>query len=61
LPPTESSATRENAVEILLQLRDGQCRAIVQATGTEVLVPGDAVLLVTTGSKTRVTKAPVRP
>jgi len=33
----------------------------VRATGTEVLVPGDAVLLVTTGSKTRVTKAPVRP
>jgi len=57
----ERSATRENAVEILLQLRDGQRRAIVQATGTEVLVPGDAVLLVNTGSKTRVTKAPVRP
>ncbi len=56
----ERSATRENAVEILLQLRNGQRRAIVQAVGTEVLVPGDAVVLVTTGSKTRVTKAPVR-
>lgn len=56
----ERSATRENAVEILLQLRNGQRRAIVQAAGNEVLAPGDAVVLVTTGSKTRVTKAPVR-
>jgi outer membrane lipoprotein SlyB len=30
----------------------------VQAKGAEVLVPGDAVILVTTGGKVRVTKAP---
>lgn len=54
----ERSATREDAVEILLQLRNGDRRAIVQARGNENLQPGDAVILVTTGSKARVTKAP---
>jgi outer membrane lipoprotein SlyB len=54
----ERGATREDAVEILLQLRNGERRAIVQAKGSETLNPGDAVILVTTGGKTRVTKAP---
>jgi outer membrane lipoprotein SlyB len=54
----ERSTTREEAVEILLQLRNGERRAIVQARGNEVLQPGDAVILVTTGGKSRVTKAP---
>jgi len=54
----ERGATREDAVEILLQLRNGERRAIVQAKGTETLNPGDAVILVTTGGKTRVTRAP---
>jgi outer membrane lipoprotein SlyB len=54
----ERSTTREDAVEILLQLRNGERRAIVQARGNETLQPGDAVILVTTGGKSRVTKAP---
>lgn len=54
----ERGATREDAVEILLQLRNGERRAIVQAKGSETLNAGDAVILVTTGGKTRVTKAP---
>ena len=54
----ERGATSEDAVEILLQLRNGERRAIVQAKGSETLNPGDAVILVTTGGKTRVTKAP---
>jgi len=54
----ERMATREDAVEILLALKGGERRAIVQAKGSEVLVPGDAVILVTTGGKVRVTKAP---
>jgi len=54
----ERAATSEDAVEILLQMRSGERRAIVQAKGSEVLNPGDAVILVTTGGKTRVTKAP---
>lgn len=45
----ERSATREDAVEILLQLRNGERRAIVQARGSEIL---------TTAGKARVTRAP---
>lgn len=54
----ERDATRENAYEIILQLRNGERRAIVQAKGTEQLNPGDAVILVTTGARTRVMRAP---
>lgn len=54
----ERLGTRESAVELLLQLKNGERRAIVQAKGNETLAAGDAVILVTTGSKTRVTKAP---
>lgn len=54
----ERLSTRESAVEILVQLRNGERRAIVQAEGREELVPGDAVLLVSSGGKTRVMRAP---
>ena len=54
----ERSATREDAVEILLQMKSGERRAIVQAKAGENFQPGDAVVLVTTGGKTRVTRAP---
>jgi outer membrane lipoprotein SlyB len=54
----ERSATSEDAVEILVQMKNGDRRAIVQAKGSETLNPGDPVILVTTGGKTRVTKAP---
>jgi outer membrane lipoprotein SlyB len=54
----ERFSTREDAVEILVALKGGERRAIVQAKAAEVLVPGDAVILVTTGGKVRVTKAP---
>jgi outer membrane lipoprotein SlyB len=54
----ERMSTREDAVEILVQLRNGERRAIVQAKGNETLVPGDAVILVSTGGKTRVSRAP---
>ena len=54
----ERLATREDAFEILVQLKSGDRRAIVQAKGSEIFTPGDAVILVTTGGKVRVTKAP---
>ena len=50
----ERFGTRESAVEILLQLSSGERRSIVQAEGNETFKPGDAVILVTTGGKTRV-------
>ena len=54
----ERAGTREAAVELLVQLRNGERRAIVQAQGKDQFLPGDAVILVTTGGKTRVTRAP---
>jgi outer membrane lipoprotein SlyB len=54
----ERFGSREEAVEILVALKGGERRAIVQGKGGEVLVPGDAVILVTTGNKIRITKAP---
>ena len=54
----ERMTTREDAFEILVQLKNGDRRAIVQAKGSEVLAAGDAVIVVTTGGKVRVTKAP---
>jgi outer membrane lipoprotein SlyB len=54
----ERAGTREDALEILVQLKNGDRRSIIQAKGDEALAPGDAVLLVSTGGKVRVTKAP---
>ncbi|WP_397535016.1 glycine zipper 2TM domain-containing protein [Roseateles sp.] len=54
----ERSTTAEEALEIILQLRNGERRSVVQAKGSEVFNPGDAVILVTTGNKTRVSRAP---
>jgi outer membrane lipoprotein SlyB len=54
----ERQATREEAVEILVQLAGGERRAIVQAKGTETLKPGDAVMIITEGGKARVVKSP---
>ncbi|MFN4005456.1 MAG: hypothetical protein ACK4MJ_12760 [Hylemonella sp.] len=54
----ERAATREEANEILVQLKNGERRAIVQAKGEEVFQPGEAVLLITSGGKVRVAKAP---
>jgi outer membrane lipoprotein SlyB len=54
----ERVATREDAVEILVQLPGGERRAIVQAQGGEVLQAGDAVIIVSQGGRVRVTRAP---
>jgi outer membrane lipoprotein SlyB len=55
----ERFGTREEAVEILVQLKNGERRAIVQARGEQPLAAGDSVVLVTTSGKVRVTRAPV--
>lgn len=54
----ERSTTREEALEIIVQLRNGERRSIIQAKGAETFNSGDPVILVTTGGKTRVTRAP---
>ncbi len=54
----ERLVTKEEAIEILVQLKGGERRAIVQAKGAQNFEPGDPVIIVTTGNKVRVTKAP---
>jgi outer membrane lipoprotein SlyB len=54
----ERSATMQNGVELLLQMRNGERRSIVQANGNEAWIIGEPVVLVTTGGRTRVTRAP---
>ena len=54
----ERGATRENAVEILVQLRNGERRSVIQAIGSESYGVGEPVVLVTTGGRTRVSRAP---
>lgn len=54
----ERMATKEEAFEIIVQLRNGERRAIVQAKGNETLMAGDPVIIVTSGGKVRVSRAP---
>lgn len=54
----ERLGTSEEALEILIQLRNGERRSVVQAKAQENLQPGDAVIITTTGGKVRVTRAP---
>ena len=54
----ERSATKEDALEIIVQLRNGERRSVIQAKGSENFNSGDPVILVTTGGKTRVQRAP---
>ncbi|NKN39909.1 hypothetical protein HFC70_26560, partial [Agrobacterium sp. a22-2] len=52
------SATKEEALEIIVQLRNGERRSVIQAKGSESFSGGEAVVLITTGGKTRITRAP---
>jgi outer membrane lipoprotein SlyB len=54
----ERSSTREESLEIMVQLRNGERRAIVQAKGNENFLPGDPVILVTNGGKVRISRSP---
>jgi outer membrane lipoprotein SlyB len=54
----ERASTKEEGLEILIQLKNGERRSLVQGIGKETFEPGDAVVLVTTDGKTRLIKAP---
>ncbi|HEY1089515.1 MAG TPA: glycine zipper domain-containing protein [Burkholderiaceae bacterium] len=54
----ERSATTENGVEIVLQMRNGERRSLVQAKGDQSFAPGDAVVLTSSAGRTRVEHAP---
>jgi outer membrane lipoprotein SlyB len=54
----ERFGTREEAIEVLVQLKNGERRSVVQAKAGENFNPGDSVIIVNTGGKVRVTRAP---
>ena len=54
----ERDATQQQAVEILVQLKNGDRRAVIQGIGSEAFAAGDPVIMITTGSRTRVMRAP---
>lgn len=54
----ERNTTQEDALEIMVRLRNGEQRAIVQAKGAETLMVGDAVHIISSGQTVRVTRAP---
>ena len=54
----ERNATQQNGVEILVQLRNGERRSVIQASTADTWAVGEPVVLVTTGSRARVTRAP---
>ena len=54
----ERASTKEEAIEVVVQLTNGDRRAIVQAKGGETLLAGDKVVIVTSGGKVRVSRAP---
>ena len=54
----ERDATQRPAYEILVQLRNGDRRSVVQVAGPDVFAVGEPVIMVTTGGRTRVMPAP---
>ena len=55
----ERDTTRQDGVEILLQMKDGTRRSVVQGGGGEMFSAGDAAIVVTTGDRVRVLHAPL--
>ena len=54
----ERDATQQQDVEILVQLKNGDRRSVIQGVGSETFAAGDPVIMITTGSRTRVMRAP---
>ena len=54
----ERDATQQQAVEILVQLKNGDRRSVIQGVGSETFAAGDPVIMVTTGGRVRVMRAP---
>jgi len=54
----ERDSTRQNGVEIIVQMRDGQRRAVIQAVTADAWAPGDPVIVIVTGGNARIARAP---
>ena len=53
----ERGATQANGVELVLQMRNGERRSVVQGVSEPLFQPGDAVIVTTTGGRTTVQHA----
>jgi outer membrane lipoprotein SlyB len=53
----ERNSGRDEALELIVQLRNGERVAIVQSQGDEQFRPGDAVMIITSGRSARVARA----
>lgn len=53
----ERNSGRDEALELIVQLRNGERVAIVQSQGEERFNPGDAVMIITQGRSARVARA----
>ncbi len=56
----ERGNTSEAAEELLLQFNNGERRTVVQGKGQDQLRPGDSVVVIQTGQRFRVVRAPAR-
>ena len=54
----ERDSTKQNGVEIIVQMRDGQRRAVIQGVTADACAPGDPVIVIVTGGNARVARAP---
>jgi len=54
----ERDSTKQNGVEIIVQMRDGQRRAVTQAVTSDAWAPGDPVIVIVTGGNARIARAP---
>ena len=54
----ERDSTKQNGVEIIVQMRDGQRRAVIQSVTGDAWAPGDPVIVIVTGGNARIARAP---
>jgi|RhiMethySRZTD1v2_1073278.scaffolds.fasta_scaffold117819_3 outer membrane lipoprotein SlyB len=54
----ERDSTTQNGVEIIVQMRDGQRRAVIQGVTADAWAPGDPVILIVSGGNARIARAP---
>ena len=54
----ERDSTTQNGVEIIVQMRDGQRRAVIQGVTADAWTPGDPVIMIVTGGNARIARAP---
>ena len=54
----ERDSTTQNGVEIIVQMRDGQRRAVIQGVTGDAWAPGDPVIVIVTDGNARIARAP---